>query len=83
MLGAIAIGRIGFGLVLVLAFSLGLAGVLTGIGLMFVYARRLFERVPHRGFLVRWIPAVSALLIAAIGVGIMLKALTDAGWLAL
>ncbi|MEJ7653734.1 MAG: sulfite exporter TauE/SafE family protein [Chloroflexia bacterium] len=46
LLSAISLGRLGFGLVLVIAFSLGLAGVLTGIGLVLVYARRWFERYP-------------------------------------
>lgn len=37
---AISLGRLGFGMV----FSMGLAVVLTAIGLLMVYARRLFER---------------------------------------
>src|SRR5213078_4766498 len=36
MLAAISLGRIGFGLVLIVAFSAGLAGVLGAIGLVFV-----------------------------------------------
>ncbi|MHC5718940.1 MAG: nickel/cobalt transporter, partial [Nostoc sp.] len=39
LLSAIAMGRVGFGLALVSAFSLGLAAVLTGMGLMLVYAK--------------------------------------------
>jgi ABC-type nickel/cobalt efflux system permease component RcnA len=41
MLGAIAVERTVYGLVLVTAFSFGLAGVLTGVGLLMVYGRRL------------------------------------------
>ena len=46
LLSSIAMGNVGLGLVLVLAFSLGLAGVLTGLGLSLVYAKRLFQRLP-------------------------------------
>ncbi|MEO8168511.1 MAG: sulfite exporter TauE/SafE family protein, partial [bacterium] len=42
LLSAIAIGRIGFGLALIVAFSLGLASVLTGIGMLMVHARHYF-----------------------------------------
>jgi hypothetical protein len=43
MLGAIAIDRAVYGMVLVTAFSFGLAGVLTGIGLLLVYGRHLLR----------------------------------------
>ncbi len=46
MLSAISLHRVGFGLVLILFFSLGLAGVLTGIGFALVYARTITKRVP-------------------------------------
>ncbi len=79
LLSAIALGRIGFGLVLVLAFSLGLAGVLTGIGLLFVYAGRLFQLAPRQGRLLRLLPAASALFITLAGLGIAVQALAQAG----
>ncbi|HLF73217.1 MAG TPA: sulfite exporter TauE/SafE family protein [Anaerolineales bacterium] len=79
LLGAIALNRIGLGLVLVLAFSLGLAGALTAIGIMFIYAGRLFERFPARGKILQALPVLSALLVAMIGVGIMFKALAEIG----
>jgi len=46
MLGAIAVHRVAFGLLLVVAFSVGLAATLTGVGLLVVYARRFVDRVP-------------------------------------
>ncbi|HEY7270748.1 MAG TPA: hypothetical protein VH951_13065, partial [Dehalococcoidia bacterium] len=46
MLGAIALDRIAYGMVLILAFSVGLAGVLTGIGILLVYAGRFFNAGP-------------------------------------
>lgn len=79
MLGAIALNRIGFGLILVLAFSLGLAGALTAIGMLFIYAGRLFERFPSQGRVIRLLPVFSALFVSVIGVGIMLKALAELG----
>src|SRR5207244_4609481 len=56
MLGAIALGRIAFGLLLIVAFSAGLAAVLTAIGLVLVHARHLFERLPLDGRLARFAP---------------------------
>ncbi len=78
LLSSIALGRIGFGLVLVLAFSLGLAGVLTALGLLLVRAKRLFERLPTQQW-VRVLPAVSALFIALLGLGITTQALMQIG----
>lgn len=79
MLGAIALNRIGFGMILVLAFSLGLAGALTAIGMLFIYAGRLFGRFPSQGKVVRLLPVLSALFVSAIGAAIVLKALGEMG----
>jgi nickel/cobalt exporter len=79
LLGAIALNRIGFGLILVLAFSLGLAGALTAIGMLFIYAGRLFHRFPVQGRIIRFLPVLSALFVSAIGVGIFIKALKEIG----
>jgi len=81
LLGAIALNKIGFGLVLVLAFSLGLAGALTAIGMTFIYAGRLFNRFPSQGRIIQILPVLSALFVSAIGVAISLKALTEIGWI--
>jgi nickel/cobalt transporter (NicO) family protein len=81
LLSAIALGRIAFGLVLVLAFSTGLATVLSGIGILFVYAGRLVQLSPKQGRLLRLIPAASALVITAAGLGITVSAVSQAGWL--
>jgi ABC-type nickel/cobalt efflux system permease component RcnA len=68
LLSAIALGRIAFGLLLIVAFSAGLAGVLTGIGLLMVHAKRLFERFSTTGPLVRWLPVFSAAVVSVIGI---------------
>ncbi|MUL37848.1 nickel/cobalt transporter [Gloeocapsopsis dulcis] len=74
LLSAIALGRIGFGLVLVLAFSFGLAGVLIAIGLLLVRVKRVFKQIPTHIKLVRFLPAISALFVALLGVGITTQA---------
>ena len=79
MLGAIAVHRIAFGLALIMAFSVGLAGVLTGIGLMLVYARGLFDHLPVNGRLARYVPVASALVISFAGVAIVVEALWQMG----
>ena len=75
LLSAIALHRVGFGIVLILAFSLGLAATITGIGLVAVLARRVFSRVSFEGRLVRILPAVSALVIVCVGVVLTAKAI--------
>ncbi len=79
LLGAISLDRLGFGMVLVLAFSAGLAIVLTGIGLLMIYARKLFERFSFEARVPRLLPVVSASIITLAGVGIALGALGQTG----
>jgi ABC-type nickel/cobalt efflux system permease component RcnA len=79
MLGAIALHRIAFGLALIVAFSVGLAGVLTGIGIALVYARGLFERLPLDGRMARYVPVASALVISLAGAAIVLEGLRQMG----
>ena len=79
LLGAIALNKIGFGLILVLAFSLGLAATLTAIGMLFIYAGRLFERFPSQGRVLRLLPVLSALFVSVIGAAIIWKALGEIG----
>ncbi len=83
LLSAVALQKVGFGLVLIVAFSIGLASVLTGIGLAMVYASKLFARLPsQQAGLLRLLPAASALFITIAGIGITVKALIDTGvWL--
>jgi len=79
MLGAIALGRIAFGLLLIVAFSVGLAAVLTAIGLLFVYARRWFNHLPADGRVARYVPVASALVISVAGFLIVVQALAQMG----
>jgi ABC-type nickel/cobalt efflux system permease component RcnA len=68
LLAAISLHRIAFGLVLIVAFSTGLALSITGIGLVAVLARRTFSRVTFEGRIVRALPALSALVILVAGI---------------
>jgi nickel/cobalt transporter (NicO) family protein len=74
LLAAISLHRIAFGLLLILAFSAGLALTITGIGLVAVLAKGAFRRVGFDGRLVRLLPAVSALVILGAGVAMTLRA---------
>jgi nickel/cobalt exporter len=77
LLSAISLHRVGFGLALIVAFSLGLAATITSIGLLAVFARRAFGRLALDGPVVRALPAVSALVILAVGIGITANALPE------
>lgn len=82
LLSAIALQRVGLGLLLIVAFSVGLASVLTAIGILMVHAQRLFDRLPIGGTFTTALPVVSAVLITLAGGGITLQALAQTGVLA-
>jgi len=71
LLGAVAQHEVGLGLVLITAFSLGLAATLTGLGIVVVRAARV--PLPPRAAAV--IPALSAALIVVVGIVMTAKAL--------
>lgn len=80
LLSAVALHRVGFGLFLIVAFSLGLAAVLIAMGLAAVCARRLMSRVPIEGPLIqRWLPLTSAAMITVLGCLIAVRGLIAAG----
>jgi ABC-type nickel/cobalt efflux system permease component RcnA len=70
LLSAVSLGRTGLGLILLLAFSAGLAVVLTAIGLVVLYAKHWLpdgqKTASHAAF--RYLPVVSAAIIVCIGV---------------
>lgn len=67
LLGAIAQHEVALGMLLIVAFSVGLAGTLTGLGLLVVYARRILPRLRLDGRFATVMPAVSALAIVIVG----------------
>ncbi len=80
MLSAIALGRPGFGLVLLFGFSSGLALVLMGIGAMALYARHLLPdgRRASNHPAVRLIPVFSSVVVIVLGLTITAA---SAGWI--
>lgn len=79
LLGAIALGRVAFGLILILTFSLGLATVLTAFGLLLLRAGKLFERIPDSGRYTGYLAVASAAFITLVGAGITIQALIEIG----
>jgi nickel/cobalt exporter len=77
LLGAIAQHEVALGLLLIVAFSVGLAGTLTGLGLAVVYARRVLPRLQVGGRLVAALPAASALVIVVVGCLLTAQAVPD------
>jgi nickel/cobalt transporter (NicO) family protein len=73
---AVSINRAALGMVLVVAFSLGLAGVLTMVGLLFVKGSQLVQRAPGVATWGQLMPAGSALVIMAIGVWLTAEAVS-------
>jgi nickel/cobalt transporter (NicO) family protein len=77
LLAAISLHRIAFGLLLIVAFSAGLASSITGIGLVAVAAKRAFGRLRFEAGVLGALPAVSALVIVAAGMTMTLHALPN------
>jgi ABC-type nickel/cobalt efflux system permease component RcnA len=68
MLSAISLGRIGYGLILTLVFSLGLAATLTVVGLIFLYLGKAFAGARlAENRLLKTVPVFSAFVIACVG----------------
>jgi nickel/cobalt exporter len=79
LLAAISLHRVAFGLLLIVAFSAGLALSITGVGLVAVLAKRAFGRVGFDGRIVGLLPAVSALVILVAGVAMTARAVPKLG----
>jgi ABC-type nickel/cobalt efflux system permease component RcnA len=81
LLATIATGRAGYGLVLVVAFGLGMAVVLGGVGLGLVLARDRLDRLPsHSGLgrLATYAPMVAGIVVFALGIYLTTQAVTAA-----
>jgi ABC-type nickel/cobalt efflux system permease component RcnA len=75
LLAAISLHRVAYGLVLIVAFSAGLALTITGIGLVAVLAKRAFRRLSFEGRIAGLLPAVSALVIVVAGIAMTVHAI--------
>jgi nickel/cobalt transporter (NicO) family protein len=74
LLAAVSQHEVALGLLLITAFSLGLAGTLSGLGLAVVRARRLLPRLGVSSRIAAALPAISALLIVAVGCVLTVRA---------
>ncbi|MDQ3408225.1 MAG: sulfite exporter TauE/SafE family protein [Chloroflexota bacterium] len=76
LVGSIAAGRPAYGMVLTVAFGLGMAVVLVGVGVLLVRARGLIERWPRTDRLaplLARLPIVTAIVFVIVGVAITLQ----------
>lgn len=71
--------RAGFGMALVVAFSFGLAAVLTVVGLLFVKGSAVIQRIPRFTAWQRYLPVASALVITVLGAVLMTGAAMNIG----
>ena len=79
LLSAFSLHRIGFGLFLITAFSLGLAAVLVMVGLTMVYTKRwMASRLGPERSVVRYLPLLSSTFMVVLGVGIAVSAFASA-----
>jgi ABC-type nickel/cobalt efflux system permease component RcnA len=77
LLSAFALHRIGLGFFLIVAFSVGLAAVLIGFGMLMVYARRFMSHLQMDGPLTkRWLPVASSAFITVLGSVLTVQALS-------
>jgi ABC-type nickel/cobalt efflux system permease component RcnA len=79
LLGGIALGRAWLGVALVLAYGVGMAATLTGVGLLLAHLRTRMDRRLHlpAGSLLarlgRLLPAVTASVIVLVGLGLAVQ----------
>ncbi len=79
LLSAVALNRIGFGMLLIVAFSAGLALVLVTIGLLLVSARGFFQRWRGDSPWLRYLPYVSPAIIVPLGLIIAVRSFIETG----
>jgi ABC-type nickel/cobalt efflux system permease component RcnA len=80
LVGSIAAGRPGYGILLTVAFGIGMAAVLVGVGVMLVRARAMFERMPSAAGMTRvlgYAPLVTAFVFVVVGAAIAFEAGTQ------
>jgi nickel/cobalt exporter len=75
LLAAISLHKVAFGLLLIVAFSVGLALAITGVGLLAVLAKQAFARVSFDRGALALLPAFSALVILLAGAAMTVRAL--------
>ena len=79
LLFAISLNKLVWGLIILCAFSLGLAAVLVAIGILMVLAKPLIERFTGEGIWLQRLPIMSAAVVILLGAILAFKALNDVG----
>jgi nickel/cobalt exporter len=71
LLAALTLHQLGYGLLVIVAFSMGLAGVLTGLGIALVHGATWLSNRPGLQRAVEYGPLISATVIALIGAAML------------
>ncbi len=79
LLFAISLNQLVWGIIILCAFSLGLAAVLIAIGILMVLAKPIIERFTGEGIWLKRLPIISAAVVILLGVVLVFKALNDVG----
>jgi ABC-type nickel/cobalt efflux system permease component RcnA len=79
LVATVAAGRAPYGIVLVIAFGIGMAAVLVGVGLALVYASGMVARAPRNPLLMRMLtlaPVAAAMAVLVLGLFLTSQALS-------
>ena len=79
LLFAISLGKLVWGLIILCAFSLGLAAVLVAIGILMVMAKPVIERFTGEGVWLQRLPIISAAVVILLGAILVFKAFNTVG----
>ena len=79
LLFAISLNKLVWGLIILCAFSLGLAAVLVAIGILMVMAKPVIERFTGEGLWLQRLPMISAAVVILLGAVLVFKAFTTVG----
>ena len=79
LLFAISLGKLVWGLIILCAFSLGLAAVLVAIGILMVMAKPVIARFTGEGIWLQRLPIMSAAVVILLGAVLVFKAFNTIG----
>ena len=79
LLFAISLNKLVWGLIILCAFSLGLAAVLVAIGILMVMAKPVIERFTGEGIWLQRLPIMSAAVVILLGAVLVFKAINTVG----
>ena len=79
LLFAISLGKLVWGLIILCAFSFGLAAVLVAIGILMVMAKPLIARFTGEGIWLQRLPIMSAAIVILLGAILVFKAFNTIG----